>query len=220
MALILNIETAVEGASVCIADGQKLIASDFHAARDSASWLHVAIQKIFEDRSVHPQQLAAVAVSAGPGSYTGLRVGMSAAKGLCYALNVPLITLNTLTIMAAATIEKEFDLFVPMIDARRMEVFAAVYDAELNERTPASNIVLDEKSFAKAIEESRVLFVGNGSEKFKNLVQAPRATFHPLYPTAENMIPLSHKKYIAKDFSDLAYTEPFYGKAFHSTQPS
>lgn len=184
--------------------------------KESASWLHVAIQDLLQKNQVLPAALRAVAVSAGPGSYTGLRVGMAAAKGLCYALSVPLISINTLQLMAAAVHGATTDLLCPMIDARRMEVFTAVYDRLLNEVLPATNLILNEDFFQDRLAGQRILFFGNGSQKLAGILEHPNAVFADVVATAQDMVSLAWKKFKSNQFSDLAYSEPFYGKDFHS----
>lgn len=163
-----------------------------------------------------PAQLAAVAVSTGPGSYTGLRVGLSAAKGLCYALSIPLIGINTLQMMAAAAQENTSELLCPMIDARRMEVFTAIYDQSLQKVLPPTNMILDENSFADRLTENPILFFGNGSKKAEGIINHPNARFADVSATAENMVALAAEKFKREEFLDLAYSEPYYGKDFHS----
>lgn len=218
MSLILNIDTAVTGSSVCLAsNGINLLCKVNPEHRDSASWLHTAIQSIFKVAGKDLSSVDAIAVSAGPGSYTGLRVGMATAKGLCYALNKPLITLPTLKVMASTALNLEADLFCPMIDARRMEVFTATYNNQLEELEPARNLVIDENSFRHLLENSIVCFSGNGSLKLKSLVLHPNARFQEINVTAADMAQLAEKSHSVEDFASLAYTEPFYGKDFHST---
>ena len=148
MALILHIDTAVQTASVCLAKDEKTVGAVTNPhEKESASWLHTAIQSLLQANSYTLKQLDAIAVSKGPGSYTGLRVGMAAAKGLCYALSKPLITIDTLQMMAAAAHHSSAQLLCPMIDARRMEIFAALYDSSLAEVIPSVNMILEETSF-------------------------------------------------------------------------
>jgi tRNA threonylcarbamoyladenosine biosynthesis protein TsaB len=219
MPLILNIDTAVKSASICLADGKTILATDVNPAeKESAAWLHVAIENLLEQCKIKMSQVEAVAVSAGPGSYTGLRVGMATAKGLCYALSVPLIAVPTLQIMAAAAqaIAIPSQLLCPMIDARRMEVFTALFDRDLKEVMPATNMILDNDSFQYWLERHAMLFFGNGSEKFAALLDSPNASFATIEATAANMVNLSNEKFAQGQYSDLAYTEPFYGKEFYS----
>ena len=143
MSFILNIDTAVEAASVCLADdGKPLAIRSNPQTKDSAAWLHNAIKDVLGEKNLGLSQVHAIAISEGPGSYTGLRVGMATAKGICYALNIPLITVNTLQMMAAAAQGGDANLLCPMIDARRMEVFTAVFDQQLNEIQPSTNLIL------------------------------------------------------------------------------
>ena len=159
MSYILNIDTAVTTASACLAkDDQPVILQINPSQKDSASWLHTAIKELVEKAGISLHQLDAVAISAGPGSYTGLRVGMSAAKGLCFALQKPLITINTLQMMAAAAQDGDAALLCPMIDARRMEVFTAIYDQKLEEVLSPANIILTEESFSDVLSRQKVCF--------------------------------------------------------------
>ena len=218
MALLLNIDTAVQSASICLTDGEKILGVSFNpSGKDSASWLHVAIEQLLRRQDVSLKQVQGIAISAGPGSYTGLRVGMAAAKGLCYALNIPLITINTLQLIAASAGAVSTDLLCPMIDARRMEVFTALYDRSLQEVSPSTNLILDEASFSDRLAEHTICFLGNGSEKASSVIRHKHAIFLSVETSAADMAILSAKKFDAVKFSDLAYTEPFYGKDFHSS---
>lgn len=217
MSLILHIDTAVQSASVCLADGETIVATVVNPSeKESAAWLHVAMRSLLQENNVLPQQLSAIAVSAGPGSYTGLRVGMAAAKGLCYALSLPLITINTLQMMAAAVKNPSTDLLCPMIDARRMEVFTALYNPALNEVLPSTNLILDETSFADWLQKNTITFFGNGSNKAATVIQQVNALFVTVTANASDMVSLAAKKFVQGQFADLAYSEPFYGKDFHS----
>lgn len=217
MNLILHIDTAVQVASVCLSDGDAVIDTLVNPSeKESASWLHVAIQSILQQNNYVPAQLAAVAVSTGPGSYTGLRVGLSAAKGLCYALSIPLIGINTLQMMAAAAPKTGTALLCPMIDARRMEVFTALYDQSLQEVMAPTNMILDETSFTGWLDKDLITFFGNGSQKAKTVITHPAAVFADVTATAENMVILAANKFEKGEFLDLAYSEPYYGKDFHS----
>lgn len=217
MSFILNIDTAVQTASVCLANNKEILGLRLNPTqKDHAAWLHLAIKEILEENGIKPSGLNAVAVSAGPGSYTGLRVAMSAAKGLCYALKIPLITINTLTVMAASAPRQGNFLLCPMIDARRQEVFTAVYDSELNLVNPATNLVLDANSFSALLNTHTICFFGNGSLKFRALTEHPHALFETIETHAGHMVLLSYAKYKKQEWADLAYTEPFYGKDFHS----
>lgn len=212
----MHIDTAVTTASVCLSNNNDVLGVLKNTAqKDHAAWLHTAIQQVVTGAAVSLPQLNAVAISAGPGSYTGLRVGMAAAKGLCYALNKPLISVNTLQIMAAAAKAQSAGLLCPMIDARRMEVFTAVYNQQLQPVVAPTNLILDENAFLDLLHQHPVAFFGNGSTKFKTLVNHPNAFFINCEATAANMVPLALECYKKQQFANLAYTEPFYGKAFH-----
>jgi tRNA threonylcarbamoyladenosine biosynthesis protein TsaB len=215
--LILNIDTAVVSASVCLGrDGEPLAQKINPTQKDHAAWLHTAISELLAEQGISLSQLDAIAVSAGPGSYTGLRVGMATAKGLCYALKKPLIAINTLEMMAAGVEEKDGDsLLCPMIDARRMEVFTAVYRRNGDVLMEPTNLILTEDSYSHLLQTNRILFFGNGSGKFAPLLSHPHASFQNREATAEQMAALSDEKFRQKQFADLAYTEPFYGKDFY-----
>ena len=216
MALILNIDTAVDTASVCLAkDGKGLSLEKNEKQKDHAAWLHLAIKEIFEKNNLELKIVDAIAVTVGPGSYTGLRIGMAAAKGICYALNKPLITLNTLLVMANAAKNEKADLLCPMIDARRMEVFAAIYSKDLQIIKKPAAIELNEKSFDKELSAHSICFFGNGSSKFQSINKNQQAIFSKIFSDASAMISLSAGKYKQKEFADLAYAEPLYLKEFH-----
>ena len=184
--------------------------------KDSASWIQTGVRQLMEIANIQLQQLSAVSISAGPGSYTGLRVGMATAKGLCYALSIPLITISTLKMMAVAAQNEATDLICPMIDARRMEVFTAIYDKSLGEIISPHNIILDENSFGEILKNKKILFFGNGSTKFEALIKSTNAGFKQIEANAKQLVTLSFAAYKQRLFADLAYSEPFYGKAFYS----
>jgi tRNA threonylcarbamoyladenosine biosynthesis protein TsaB len=185
--------------------------------KEQAGWLHLAIDKMIKDSGYRMNDIKAVAVSNGPGSYTGLRIGLSAAKGLCYALQIPLITIGTLEMMVQAAKNNKADLYCPMIDARRMEVFTALYDKEMKEVLPASAVMLNESSFIIELEKEKTLFFGNGAAKFKNICVHPHAIFEDISIDASNLASLSQQKYAEKNFTELAYSEPLYVKEFFTT---
>lgn len=228
MGFILNIDTATEHASVCISNnGQLLAMEESHEQKNHGSFLQPAIKKIMLDAGLNLSSLDAIAVTKGPGSYTGLRVGMASAKGLCYALNKPLILLNTLQVMAAASISNHVEsktpianlLFCPMIDARRMEVFTALYNDCLEEVLPPMALILTEESFATELDKHVIVFSGSGLHKLKNMMQHTNAQYDYATHTAANMIALSEKMYLQKEFAHLAYSEPYYIKEFFSPAP-
>jgi len=215
MALILNIDTAVETASICLAkDGEALSMAKDESQKDHASWLHVAIKEILKKNNCELSSVDAIAVTSGPGSYTGLRIGMATAKGICYALNKPLIALNTLLVMAEAAKKENADLLCPMIDARRMEVFTAVYTIDLQIVMEPAAITLNENSFNDYLSNNRICFFGNGSTKFRTIKNNDRMFFNDVKADASTMILLSEKKFAEKEFADLAYAEPLYLKEF------
>jgi tRNA threonylcarbamoyladenosine biosynthesis protein TsaB len=228
MSLILNIDTATEAGAVAIAlEGTVLAQSVSVQQRDHAAWIHVAINEIMHDAGYSVQDLKAVAIVAGPGSYTGLRVGMATAKGLCYALKIPLITLNTLKVMAYAASKNGGStiagngpdseiLLCPMLDARRMEVFTALYDVELNEILPPCAMILEPGSFDKWLTGSSIVFFGNGSDKWKRLVNNPLAFFSSNVYGPDHVSSLSQQLFTKNEFTDLAYSEPIYLKDFYT----
>lgn len=217
MSFILNIDTAVKTSSVCLAQNENAIGLKINPSqKDSAAWIHVAIEELMQEANLQLQQLDAIAVMEGPGSYTGLRVGMATAKGLSYTLNKPLILVNTLKTMAFSARGENVDLLCPMIDARRMEVFAAVFDKTLNAIEEPGNFVLDEHSFFSLLHHQTICFFGDGSDKFRQMTKHENAVFKSIDTTALSMISLSRDKFVKQDFADLAYSGPFYAKDFHS----
>jgi len=216
MSVLLHIDTAVVGASLCLSVNNEIIAfTENEHTKDSARWIHVGIDELLNEATRSPDELDAISLSAGPGSYTGLRVGMAAAKGLCFALNIPLICISTLKMMAKAA-DEYAGLLCPMIDARRMEVFTALYDKNLNEIVSPQNLILTLESFAEELKNHKIVFFGNGSEKFASIQASPNAAFLDIKANAKHLVPLAYQLFIKKEFSDLAYTEPFYGKEFYS----
>jgi tRNA threonylcarbamoyladenosine biosynthesis protein TsaB len=207
-------------ASVCIAeDGAALAYEENNEQKDHASWLHSTVVDLLQTLPYRINDLHAVGVSIGPGSYTGLRVGLAAAKGFCYALSIPLIAVNTLEMMAFAVREEateEAMLICPMIDARRREVFTAIYEKSLQERVPAHALVLENNSFESLLGSNKILFCGNGSNKFREIVHHDNAYFSMTNSNARHLAQLSHKRFLKKEFTGLAYSEPLYIKEFHS----
>ena len=173
----------------------------------------------------HEMKLDAVAVSMGPGSYTGLRIGLSEAKGLAYALDIPLIGVDTLQLMCTGVMFSQAELsedvlFAPMIDARRMEVYTGVYDLALNPLVAPTPLILEPDSYEKWLDRGEVLFFGNGSDKARDVIQHPNARFIPdVKPLAVDMLALAEKAYREGDFIDRAYSVPFYLKDFQATKP-
>ncbi|GAC1430906.1 MAG: tRNA (adenosine(37)-N6)-threonylcarbamoyltransferase complex dimerization subunit type 1 TsaB [Chitinophagaceae bacterium] len=223
MPLILNIDTATTQASVSLAlDGKLLQERGNGQSVDHAAWVHTAIKGLMQTNNAayKMSDINAVAVVAGPGSYTGIRVGMATAKGICYALNIPLITLNTLTIMAyAANTDISSSLLLcPMLDARRMEVFTALYNTALQELEAPCAMILEENSFSEWLDEHTIIFSGNGSAKWKKLLQHDNAIFKDGFYSAQDIASIAYTKFTQHAFSDTAYTDPIYLKDFYSHQ--
>ncbi len=229
MPLILNIDTATEYASVCISKGNEVLAMETNAdQKNHGSFIQPAIQRLMNAASLTLQAFDAIAVTAGPGSYTGLRVGLATAKGLCYATQKPLILINTLEVMAVASIqlqtenqkpETENCLFCPMIDARRMEVFTALYDRYLNIVCEPAAKILDESSFKERLNRQPVIFSGSGQAKLKNILQHPNAFFSNAQQHAGHVSVLSIKAFGQKKFADIATSGPTYIKEFFTIAP-
>lgn len=218
MALILNIETATTNCSVSLGEnGRAIFTKEINKGFTHSENLHRFISDVLKETKITPQQLNAIAISKGPGSYTGLRIGVSAAKGLCYALNIPMISINTLHIISAIAIQKNnADLLCPMLDARRMEVYTALYDRELNEIRQTEALIIDENSIQSFATENNICFFGDGMPKCKELLgQFKQHLFlEGIIPSAEAMTAISHKLFGQKYFEDVAYFEPFYLKDF------
>jgi len=220
MAFLLHIDTASATASVSIAeDGRIMRFIENKLVNEHASFLQPAIKNMLEDAGMALNELDAIAVADGPGSYTGLRVGLASAKGLCFALNKPLITIGTLPLMAhaAKAAEKKDDIFyAPMIDARRMEVFTAVFDAAGNEQMAACAKILDNHSYVAQLLQKKMLFFGSGAEKWKKICTHPNALFSGDYDTVQSFAHLSFEAFQFKRFAALAYSEPQYLKEFYT----
>lgn len=222
MACILCIETATPSCSVALAkDGEVLFEKVSSEQMSHSAVLAVYIEEALSILKEKNLSLDAVAVSSGPGSYTGLRIGTSTAKGLCFGFDIPLISLSTLSVLTAGAIritqgEKAF--YCPMIDARRMEVYAAVYDEAMNELSETEAVIVDESSFASFLEQGKVYFFGNGAPKTASILTSANAQYidYPS-PIAAEMVAMAEKAYANSDFVDKAYFEPFYLKEFVAT---
>lgn len=219
MAKILHIHTALETAIICLSDGEKLLGERTNPIqRDHAAFLHVGIRELVRDAKMKMTDLEAIQVVEGPGSYTGLRVGMAAAKGLCYALSIPLITCNTLAWMAFGLKSYPREMLrCPMIDARRMEVFTAIFDAVGQTIMPTTPVVLTPDSFNGWLGDRKILFFGNGSGKFRDICEHSNARFTESISGSQELIVHALDRFNSKNFANTAYVEPYYGKAFHST---
>ncbi|MEK8178711.1 tRNA (adenosine(37)-N6)-threonylcarbamoyltransferase complex dimerization subunit type 1 TsaB [Flavobacterium buctense] len=219
MNYILNIETATKNCSISLAkDGQTVFCKEIaEQGYSHAEKLHVFIEDILKEAGKSVRDLKAIAISKGPGSYTGLRIGVSAAKGLCYALQIPLISVDTLQVLAQKVTRND-GLIIPMIDARRMEVYSAVFDANHQKIMEVQAEVLTENSYADITET--VYFVGDCQEKCQSVLTKDNFVFLPeiIFPSANEMSPISFEKFTKNDFEDVAYFEPFYLKDFMLTK--
>ena len=221
MSYILNIHTATDTAIVNIGNGEEKIATVVNTiSRQHAAFLHTAIQSIMKENGVSITELSAVGVTSGPGSYTGIRVGMAAAKGLCYALKVPLITLNTLEILALSAIESTgdaHDLYCPMIDARRMEVYTAIYNYDLKEIVAPSAINLTDTIFGNQLQSQKVYFFGDGSGKYETMANTvPRSYFIKQDISSAALYRICLRKFQKKEWADVGSAAPLYLKEFYS----
>lgn len=225
MALILNIETATEVCSVAISkEGETVALLENTEGLQHASLLTVLIEKIFNESDYAIEDLDAVAVSMGPGSYTGLRIGVSAAKGIAYAGDLPLIAISTLQAMALGVANSqeitENTWLCPMIDARRMEVYTAFFDSNNEQKKEISADIIDETSYQDELNKRKIVFFGNGAAKCKEKIKSGNALFiDDVKCSAKDLSELSYKAYTNKDFVDVAYFEPFYLKDFVATVP-
>lgn len=223
MAYILHLETSTKQCSVALAHKGELLASRIllNESFSHSEKLHLFISEVLQEAKLKSADLDAVAVSKGPGSYTGLRIGVAAAKGLCFGLDIPLIALNALKILAQASTEQNTDYIIPMMDARRMEVYTAVFDSRRNWVEDTSALVLSRDSFKELLKDQTVLVLGDGAQKFKELNPEINAVFPSeiFYPKAVDMTPLAWEKFNSQAFESLAYFEPFYLKDFQTTPP-
>ncbi len=232
MAVILNIETSTNVCSVSLSENGKLI--DYKESKEDKSHstiLTVFIDEMLKQNNISALQLDAVAVSKGPGSYTGLRIGVSVAKGICYAVDKPLIGIGTLQLMAWGVVNSnklnslnisdvENLWFCPMIDARRMEVYSAFYDFNNQQKVKVSADIIDENSYKKLLENRKIIFFGNGADKCKDIIKNRNAFFiDGVFPSAKDMTALSYQSFLDKKIEDTAYFEPFYLKDFVATVP-
>ncbi len=228
MPLILQIDTATEYAGVGLSQEGELISKEEDIdQKNHASFLHIAIQNVLNKANKTLNEIDAVAVTGGPGSYTGIRVGLSSAKGICYALNKPLIVINTLQVIAAAALAEAVKkdilpktdfLLYPMIDARRMEVFGGIYNPRLYPMNETSAFILDDAFFSSLKKDEKMLFCGNGSIKINKLQLSDTHVVIQSQHTVNQMIELSEKAFLDQNFADIAYSEPIYVKEFYNNQ--
>ncbi len=222
MALLLNLDTATEVASICISvDGISKAFKQNEQQREHASFVHLAIKELIDEGGFNLGDVDAFSVTSGPGSYTGLRVGMATVKGFCYAFSKPLITVNTLEVMAKAAIDtltykEEKSLLCPMIDARRMEVFTALYDADFKNIIQPQSLILNETTFQDILAKHKIIFFGSGSSKFKAVYPTSNGVFKSIVSTAKNLASLAERDFNNKRFSDVTYSQPNYFKDFYN----
>jgi len=229
MAIILNIDTALDNGCISLSENEKGLGYALNGtAKDHAAWIQPAIYKLIKESGIKMSDLSAIGVCIGPGSYTGLRIGLSTAKGLCFALKIPLIAINTLKIIAVSAmndiqienLDFPSDLLIcPMLDARRMEVFTAVYNSSLQEIYEPHSRILDALSFDELLRRQKMLFLGNGSLKFQQICQNANAIFKKLALNPFALSELTYKNFIGNNFATLAYAEPLYLKEFFTKQP-
>ena len=222
MACILHIETSTNACSVAVSeDGQRIYEETEHGERGAgAEQLGRMVDEALSFTDSHAIPFDAVAVSCGPGSYTGLRIGVSMAKGICYGRNLKLIAVPTLELMCVPillreTIQEENALLCPMIDARRMEVYSALYDRSLKEVRPVGADVVTEDTYKQWLDERPIYFFGNGAKKCMEIINHPNAHYiDGIEPLAKWMMPLAEKRFLNEKFEDVAYFVPFYLKDF------
>jgi len=221
MALILNVETSTTNCSVSLSKDEEtlVLKEDNNFGYSHAEKLHLYIKYLFDTAGIQPNTIDAIAVSKGPGSYTGLRIGVSTAKGLCYALDKPLIAVPTLEALAHQ-VDVNSGLIVPMLDARRMEVYSAMFNADYSLHTDVRAEILNETSFKDELEKQPIYFLGNGVEKFKAIVSHKNAHYiEDKLPSAATMGSIANKRFKINNFEDVAYFEPYYLKDFIAIKP-
>lgn len=217
MAIILNLETATTNCSVSVGENGNILAlkEDNTPNYSHSEQLHIFIKNALDTASLSFSDLDAISVSKGPGSYTGLRIGVSAAKGLCFALDIPLISIATLESMAHQARTESFDFIIPVLDARRMEVYSAVFDANFNQVRETKAEIITESSFAEYVKTGKTLLLGLGAKKCDEVLSHANFVFmDSAIPSAKDMNKLSFAKYQKSTFEDVAYFEPHYLKDF------
>jgi len=227
MTLILNIETSTEICSVSLSENNNLLnQKESFDSNSHATQLTVFIEQILSEEKININQLNAIAVSKGPGSYTGLRIGVSTAKGLAYGLNIPLIAINPLQAMVCGIFKNmelknnfsNTDLFIPMLDDRRMEVYSAVFDNQNKQISETKAEIINSESYKNLLVNNKLYFFGNGADKCLQIIKNENAIFIPqIYTSSKNMIELAYNAFLNHNFVDVAYFEPFYLKDFVAT---
>ena len=218
---ILHIETSSKNCSVAISDGEELLCLCEEVSENykQSESLHTFVQWALEGAKITLQDLDAISLGKGPGSYTGLRIGASSAKGFCFGLEIPLIAVNSLETMIEPFLNKGYDLIIPLIDARRMEVYCANFDGKSGEMlTETEAKILDGSSFQE-FDDKKIIFVGDGAKKAKEILQLSTAEFDDtIFPSAKYLIKKASDKFNKKEFEDVAYFEPFYLKDFQGVK--
>ncbi|WP_029295991.1 tRNA (adenosine(37)-N6)-threonylcarbamoyltransferase complex dimerization subunit type 1 TsaB [Chryseobacterium hispalense] len=218
---ILYLETSSKNCSVAISDNKKLLCLTEEVSENykQSESLHTFVEWALEGAEISLKDIEAVSLGRGPGSYTGLRIGASSAKGFCYGLKIPLIAINSMESMIEPFLGENYEFIIPLIDARRMEVYTAVYDGKTGQELSGTEAkILDESSFQE-FKDKKILFVGDGARKSKEILQLPNADFNEeVYPSAQYLIRKSIEKIDKKEFEDVAYFEPFYLKDFHGVK--
>lgn len=226
MALILSIETSSPVCSICLAkDGKMLSLRETSEEKSHATLLTIFIDEVLKENNFTINDIDAVAVSEGPGSYTGLRIGVSSAKGICYGIDKPLIAISTLQALAKAVLSQNQQIeptawLCPLIDARRMEVYSAFFDISCNIKSEIEPHIIDENSFKDDLDERKIIFFGSGAEKCKSIIVSENAVFiDGIMPSSSYMIELAEEAFQNQKFVDVVYFEPFYLKEFMATTP-
>jgi tRNA threonylcarbamoyladenosine biosynthesis protein TsaB len=218
---ILYIETSSKNCSVAISDDEKLLCLTEEVSENykQSESLHTFVEWALEGAEISLKDIEAVSLGRGPGSYTGLRIGASSAKGFCYGLKIPLIAINSMESMIKPFLGENYEFIIPLVDARRMEVYTAVYDGKTGQELSETEAkILDENSFGE-FKDKKVLFLGDGAKKAKEILQLPNADFNEeVYPSAQYLIRKTIEKLEKKGFEDIAYFEPFYLKDFHGVK--
>jgi len=223
MSYLLHLETATTNCSVALSQNGNLLHCIENNEADfrHSDHLHLFIEQLLKKAQIEVKQLSGVAVSMGPGSFTGLRIGVSSAKGLCYANDIPLIAVNSLEVLAAAYNVQADDILIPMFDARRMEVYALVLNAKKEVIQPTQAVIITPDSFQEFQNQGRLVFLGNGAAKCKDVVPSTNTLFidELQLPSARNMVAIATAKFETNITEDVAYFEPFYLKDFYTNMP-